>query len=97
MIMYLYASKNKKSGQFGKLTTELYTKDQISQLYATSVKEAAENERVYLRELEVFCLGQLNTETGEIVPERTFVLDVATLIPGGENDVRKEDHVEQSV
>lgn len=98
MILYLYASRNKKSGQFGKqVTCELYEKDQISQLYAASVKEASENDKVYLRELEVYCLGLLNTETGDIKPEKTFILDVATLLPGGEGDVRKEDHIKQSV
>ena len=92
MKSYLYCSRNKKSGQFGKINCEIYTKDQIIQLYAASVKEASENDKVYLRELEVYCLGSLETETGEITPEKTFILDVATLLPGGVNDVGKEDH-----
>lgn len=91
MIMHLYASKNKKSGQFGKVTTELYSKEQIIELYAASVKEAAENEKVYLKELDVYCLGSLDTQTGVIVPEQTFILDVATLLVGGDRDVRKEE------
>ena len=37
MIMYLYSSRNRKSGQYGKLTTELYNADQIKELYAVSV------------------------------------------------------------
>lgn len=97
MITYLYCSRNKKSGQFGKINCEIYTKDQIAQLYAASVKEASDDHKVYLRELEVYCLGSLDTETGDIKPERTFILDVATLLPGGVNDVGKEESVKQSV
>lgn len=97
MMTYLYCSRNKKSGQFGKINCEIYTKEQIGELYAASVKEASDNDKVYLRELEVYCLGSLNTETGDIKTEKTFILDVATLLPGGVNDVRKEETVKQSV
>lgn len=91
MTSYLYCSRNKKSGQFGKINSEIYTKEQIGQLYAASVKEASENDKIYLRELELYCLGTLDTESGEIMPEKSFVLDVATLVPGGVNDVGKEE------
>lgn len=95
MIMYLYSSRNRKSGQYGKLTTELYNADQIKELYAVSVKEAQESERVYLRELEVYCVGTLDTETGLIIPQNTFILDVGSLLGSVEHG--KEEVVEQSV
>lgn len=80
MIMHLYSSRNKKSGQFGKLTTELYEPSQIVQLYANSVKEASDNDKIYLRELDIYHVGTLDTETGSITPLNEFLVDVSTLL-----------------
>jgi len=85
MIMYLYATKNKKSGDFGKLSTELYNCDQIKDLYINSVKEAPEKQRVYLEELELYCLGSLDTQTGDIKSEKTFLIDLGSVVHGETN------------
>ena len=66
MTLNIYATKNKKSGQFGKPVVEVYSVEQIKESYTCSFLEAPEEQKVLLRELEVYKLGTYDTETGSI-------------------------------
>lgn len=94
MIYYLYASKNKKSGHFGKISSEILTGEQILQLYANSALEAKENEQAYLKELEVYCLGTVDTETGIITSKVEYLLDIGSVIEGAKHG---KEEAKQSV
>lgn len=80
MILRLYATRNKKSGQYGKIAVEIFDEKEICESYACSFKEAPEDQKVYLRELEVYKLGEYDTATGCIVaatPE--FLMDLGAI------------------
>lgn len=79
MILNVYATKNKKSGQFGKPDVQVMNHEQIKESYTCSFLEAPENQKVLLRELEVYCLGTFNTDTGIIVAEITYLMDFGGL------------------
>ena len=80
MILNLYATKNKKSGQFGKIAVEVLDSKEILESYTCSFLEAPEDQRVYLRELEVYKLGCFDTATGSIVAQSPeFLLDLGTI------------------
>lgn len=79
MKLNLYVTRNKKSGQYGKIAAEIMSSEQIKESYACSVLEAPEDQKVYLKELEVYKLGEYDTVTGAIVacvPE--FLLDLGS-------------------
>lgn len=84
MIMHLYATKNKKSGNFGKVSTEIYKPEEAIAIYSTSAKEAQKNEQVYLAELDLYCLGTLDTETGIITAKVEYLFDIGTVYAGSE-------------
>ena len=82
MTTYIYATKNKKSGDFGKVSSEIYKPEQITDLYVNSVKEAPDDKRVFLEELEVYCLGSLDTKTGVISGSPQFLIDLGSVVHG---------------
>ena len=79
MILHVYATKNKKSGQFGKPSVEVLDEKEIKESYTCSFLEAPEDQKVYLRELDVYKLGEYNTETGEIVADIVYLMDLGSL------------------
>lgn len=87
MIMYLYATKNKKSGNFGKVSTEVYEPEKAVVIYSTSAKEAHEKEKVYLAELDLYTLGTIDTQTGVITSKVEFLFDIGTVYVGNEEKV----------
>lgn len=89
MIYYLYASKNKKSGHFGKISSEIMTPEQIASMYVVSAKEASDNEKVLLKELEVYCLGTVDTATGVIVNKVDYLLDIGAVLEGSSSGTEK--------
>lgn len=79
MILHVYATKNKKSGQFGKPSVEVFDEKQIKESYTCSFLEAPEDQKVYLRELDVYKLGEYNTATGEIVADIVYLMDLGSI------------------
>lgn len=80
MKLNLYATRNKKSGQYGKIAVEVLDSKQIVESYACSFKEAPEDQKILLKELEVYKLGEYDSATGVIVavtPE--FLLDLGSI------------------
>lgn len=80
MTCYLYATKNKKSGDFGKISTELYNRDQIKDLYINSVKEMPKDKQSLMSELELYSVGFIDTKTGVVTPQVEFLLDLGCVV-----------------
>lgn len=85
MICNLYATRNKKSGCYSKVSGEVLNKEQAAEAYARSAQEADDKAKILLAELELYYLGTYDDKTGNIspvVPE--FVLDLGAVINGGQ-------------
>ena len=79
MMLHVYATRNKKSGQFGKPDVQVMSEEQIKESYTCSFLEAPEQEKILLRELEVYKLGEYNTETGIIVADVSYLMDLGSI------------------
>ena len=77
MIKYIYASKNKLSGNFNTPMLHDFPKEAASEAFAISAKEAPSEART--NELEVYYLGTFDTKTGHFQEEQEFLLDLGTL------------------
>lgn len=85
MIKYMYASKNKLSGNFNTPMLHDFPKEAASEAFAISAKEAPKESRC--NELEIYYLGTYDTKTGEIKCEKEFLIDLGTL--DGEQEASK--------
>lgn len=85
MIKYVYASKNKLSGNFNMPVLQDFTKDNAAEAYAISALEHPTEE---LKELEIYYLGTFDTKTGQFVQEIEYLIDCGSVI---ENGKRKEN------
>lgn len=66
MKLEIYATRNKKSGQYGKLDLNVMNEKQAKESYTISALEADEKSKVLLNELDLYHLGSYDTETGAI-------------------------------
>lgn len=83
MTLYLYATKNKKSGNFGKPSGEIYEPEQAKAFYNISVKETPKEQAKLMCELELYYLGTLDTETGIITNKVEFLMDLGACYEQG--------------
>ena len=80
MTLHLYATRNKKSGQYGKITAEVMDEKQAIESYSVSKLEAPKDQQVYLDELELYCLGTYDSATGKIdAGDPIFLLDLGAV------------------
>ena len=80
MTLNVYVTRNKKSGQYGKPAFEVMSEAQIKESYTCSFLEAPEEQKLLLRELEAYKIGEYNTETGKVEPcEPLFLLDLGSI------------------
>lgn len=83
MILNLYVTRNKKSGQYGQIRAELMSQEQAKESYSISKLEAPADQSKLLDELELYCLGTYDTATGVIKPcEPVFLLDLGAVSYG---------------
>lgn len=83
MNLYLYATKNKKSGQYGQIKAEVMNNDQAKESYSISKLEAPSDQQKYLDELELYFLGTYDTASGQIVAnDPVFLLDLGAVTYG---------------
>lgn len=79
MINYVYALKNKKSGNFGKPLFEVIPDEAAAEAFTVSFKEAPESESERIKELELYYIGKFDTKTGVLQPiDPVFILDGGT-------------------
>ena len=87
MILNLYVTRNKKSGQFGQIRGEIFSQEQAKESYATSKLEAPADQSKLLEELEVYHLGTYDTATGKIdACEPVFLLDLGAVQYGNKKE-----------
>lgn len=80
MILHMYCTRNKKSGQFGKISVERLEKDEIKESYTCSVLEAPKDQLTLLSELEAYYLGDYDTVSGKVdAVEPEFLIDLGTV------------------
>lgn len=87
MILNVYATRNKKSGQFGKLDLQIMDKKQAVESYSISALEADEKSKILLKELDLYHVGTYDTATGKITgndPE--LLLDLGAVSYGGKSE-----------
>ena len=77
MIKYIYASRNKKSGNFNTPMLHDFPKESASEAFAISAKEAPKESRC--DELEIYYIGTFDTKTGEIKQEQEFLIDLGSV------------------
>lgn len=82
MIKYIYASKNKLSGNFNTPILHDFPKEAAPEAFAISAKEAPKDVRI--GELEIYYLGTFDTKTAEIKSEQEFLIDLGTVVDGKE-------------
>lgn len=89
MILNLYVTRNKKSGQYGQIRGELMSQEQAKESYSISKLEAPADQSKLLDELDLYCLGTYDTATGKISAcEPVFLLDLGAVSYGN----RKKDN-----
>ena len=80
MMLHVYCTRNKKSGQYGKIALESLDKDAIKESYTCSCLEAPEDQKILLSELEAYYLGEYDTKTGHIKSvEPEFLMDLGSV------------------
>ena len=78
MIKYVYGFRNKLSGNFGDPRYEVLEKDDAVEAYTISAKEASQESKVLMKELELYYLGTFDTKTGKaelVDPESLLAFD----------------------
>lgn len=83
MTKYVYASKNKLSGNFNMPTLHDFTKDNAVEQFSVSVLE---NRTEQIKELEMYYLGTFDTKTGEFVQDIEFLVDLGAVLNGGKQE-----------
>lgn len=81
MIKYVYASKNKLSGNFNEPMLQDFTKENAAERYSIS---ALEHPSEAVKELEIYYLGTFDTKTGLYVSEVVFLVDLGAVLNGRE-------------
>lgn len=89
MILNIYATRNKKSGQFSaRIDIQVFDEKQAIENYSVAKLEATKEMQVLYDELELYRLGSYDTETGKLMPvDPIFLLDLAAVKYNG----RKEE------
>lgn len=89
MILNVYATRNKKSGQFSaKVDMQVFDEKQAIENYSVAKLEATKEMQVLYDELELYRLGSYDTTTGKIdVIDPVFLLDLGAVQYNG----RKEE------
>ena len=95
MKLYIYATRNKKSGFYSKLSAEALDEDRAIEAYGRSAMEADDKAKILLQELELYLIGEYDDATGTISPVAPkFLLDLGVMCHVGQG---KESTSEQSV
>lgn len=77
MIKYVYATKNKKSGNFNVPVLHDFPKEAAAEAFTISAKEQGDN--AIVKELEVYYLGEYDTKTGIVTNNVEFLVDLGAI------------------
>lgn len=94
MKLYIYANFNNLGGFFGQFATERIEPQEMVENYAQVVCGLDKEYLFKLKECDLYCLGSFDNVTGEIIPEKSFLLhcgEVASRILGNSKDEESEE------
>jgi hypothetical protein len=80
MIKTIFATKNKKSGNFNAPMFYDFPKENAAEVFTISAKETPDQGVEAVKELEVYYLGTLDTKTGAIVSEIEYIIDLGSVL-----------------
>lgn len=80
MIKYMYATKNKLSGNFNMPVLHDFTQENAVEQFSIS---ALENPTEQIKELEVYYLGTFDTKTGKVENVVEYLVDLGAVIENG--------------
>lgn len=80
MMLYIYANLNVLGGFFGSVITERVEPDELKQDYVQVVAGLPQEALHQLKECDLYCLGRFDNVSGEIIPEKTFILHCAEVV-----------------
>lgn len=95
MKLYLYANYNVLAGFFGPMMGERIEPGEMVKDYAQILVGLKKEQLESLKECDLYCLGSIDNVTGEIVPEKRFLLHCGEVASRFLSTEVKED-VEQS-
>lgn len=72
MTKYIYATKNLKSGNFNKPEMYDFPPENAKETYEISFKEQPVEAQSFIRELEVYYLGEFHTKSGRYVQPQSI-------------------------
>ena len=76
MKLYLYGLKNRLSGLFERPVAEIYDPKEYGEYLTQSLALAGIPELNRYKEYDVFCLGCMETKSGEIVGQVDFIVSL---------------------
>ena len=81
MTKYVYATKNLKSGNFNKPDLQDFPPENAREVYEVSFKEAPVEQKGFIKELEIYYLGEFDTKTGKFDQEKmTFIVGGSEIV-----------------
>lgn len=98
MMLHIYANFNVLGGFFGSPIIDHIEPEEITKDYAQVICGLSQEALAALNECDLYCLGSIDNVTGEVVPEKTFLLHCSDFVgrfikkPQEDNGcVREED------
>lgn len=83
MIKYIYASKNKLSGNFNVPMFEDFAPEGAAERYSIA---AVEHPSEAVKELEMYFLGTFDTKTGIVESKNEYLVDLGAVTNGAKQD-----------
>lgn len=80
MKLYIYANYNQLAGFFGSVITERIEPQEMVKDYAQIVCGLEKKYLEGLKECDLYCLGSFDNVTGEILPEKSFLLHCGEVV-----------------
>lgn len=74
MILHIYANMNVEGEFFSSPIVEKITPEEMVKDYAQIVCGLSRDALLRLKECDLYCLGYFDNVSGQIVPEKTFLL-----------------------
>lgn len=74
MILHVYANYNVPAGFFGPFTVERIEPDEMVKDYAQIICNFDDKTLKMLSELDLYYFGKFDNVSGELTPEKTFLL-----------------------
>ena len=82
MIKYVFATRNKKSGNYNLPQFYDFQKENAAEVFTISAKETPASGIEAIKELEVYYIGTFDTKTGVLETDIDFIIDLGSVIDG---------------